>query len=108
MSGTLRRGAYLRSCRKCLPHKCPNCWTAPGLFPGSTSPMSPTSTLSCGTARSTGTLRERNDGCHGATCPLNHIATSSVVHFFEELAEVSARLQGGDMFHWLHTRTIND
>ena len=70
--------------------------------------MSPTSTLRFGALRLTGTLREGDDGCHRATCPLNHIATSSVVHLFEDLTEVSARLEGGDVFDCLHTRMIND
>jgi hypothetical protein len=70
--------------------------------------MSPTSTLRCGTLPLACTLREGHDGCHRATCPLNHIAAAPVIHLFEDLAEVSARLQGGNVFHWLHTRTSDD
>jgi len=70
--------------------------------------MSPTSTLRCGTVRSTCKLREGNDGRHGTACPLNDIAAAPVIHLFEELAEVSARLQGGDVLHGLHTRKTYD
>ena len=70
--------------------------------------MSPRSTLRLGTVRLTGKLREGHDGRHGTACPLNDIVAAPVVHLFEELAEVSARLEGGDVFHWLHTRTSYD
>ncbi len=70
--------------------------------------MSPTSTLRFGTVRLTGTLREGHDSRHRTACPLNHKAAAPVVHFLEDLAEVSARLQGGDVLHCLHTRTPYD
>ena len=70
--------------------------------------MSPTSTLRFGTVRLTGTLREGHDSRHRTACPLNHRTAAPVVHLFEELAEVSARLQGGDVFRCLHTRKTYD
>jgi hypothetical protein len=70
--------------------------------------MSPTSTLTVRTLLLTVKLPEGNHGRHRTACPLNHIAAAPVVHLFEELAEVSARLQGGDVFRCLHTRTTDD
>ena len=70
--------------------------------------MSPTSTPMCGTFPLGCLLREGNDGRHRTACPLNHIAAAPVVHFLEDLAEVSARLQGGDVFYCLHTRKAHD
>jgi len=70
--------------------------------------MSPTSTPRFGTFPLACTLREGNDGRHRTACPLNHIAAAPVVHFLEELAEVSACLQGGDVLHCLHTRKTHD
>jgi len=70
--------------------------------------MSPTSTLRFRPVLVTGNLREGHDGRHRTACPLNHKAATPVVHFLEDLAEVSARLQGGDVCHCLHTRKTDD
>ena len=70
--------------------------------------MSPTSTSMFVTLLLTCKLREGHDGRHRTACPLNHKAAAPVVHLFEELAEVSARLQGGDVLHCLHTRKTYD